>query len=628
MLVHFEGKITEFTDGIDILSDDLNIKRSSDGVMIKVEPSKQNRIEVSFQNNVGLIRYPQKIHFFRALGLFLEEIQKSEQFEIAEEPQFDLNGGMFDCSRNGVLRVDSIKKCLRKMSIMGLNMMMLYTEDTYSIEGEPLFGYMRGRYSESELREIDDYADKLGIEIIPCIQTLAHLSTFLQWKRTYEIRDTPDVLLVGSEETYALIDKMIASITRSFRSKRIHLGMDEAHGLGRGSYFDKYGPSESFEIMSAHLKQVQNIASKYHLKPMIWSDMYFRMGSAVHGYYDLDSNIPSHVIKEHPKDVQLVYWDYYHNEPSFYEKFIQKHDEFGVKPVFAGSVWTYSGLVTNYEKTFITTNAALTACKKQGVKEVIAAIWMDNGAENNHYSALLGLQLYAEHGYHSVVDDSKLKSRFEFCTGGQFQAFKDLSLFDTPPKAKWTNFEPDNPAKYLLWQDVLLGLFDKHVEGIAIAEHYTRIELIMKEYATGSSAWSSLFNVPWKLASVLKVKADMGLKIYDKYHQKDTAGLKEIADQDLPQLAGYVRDLKEAHRKQWFEINKAFGWEILDIRYGGLLARIETAIQRLNSFNQGEIKEIEELEEEKLSFDQFPIYDDKGIGRVNKYTRIASVNVF
>jgi hypothetical protein len=50
------------------------------------------------------------------------------------------------------------------MALMGNNLVMLYTEDTYELEGEPFFGYMRGRFSFDEVRELDDYAFNLGME--------------------------------------------------------------------------------------------------------------------------------------------------------------------------------------------------------------------------------------------------------------------------------------------------------------------------------------------------------------------------------------------------------------------------------------------------------------------------------
>lgn len=87
---------------------------------------------------------------------------------IDERAHFATMGTMIDCSRNGVLRVKTVKFLLKKLAMMGYNMLQLYTEDTYKIDGEPFFGYLRGGYSFEQLREIDDYAYTLGIEVIPC----------------------------------------------------------------------------------------------------------------------------------------------------------------------------------------------------------------------------------------------------------------------------------------------------------------------------------------------------------------------------------------------------------------------------------------------------------------------------
>ena len=49
--------------------------------------------------------------------------------------------------------------------------------------------------------------------------------------------------------------------------------------------------------------------------------------------------------------------------------------------------------------------------------------------------------------------------------------------------------------------------------------------------------------------------------------------------------------------------NKPFGWEVLDIRYGGVLARIDSSIERITDYLDGRINKIEELEQERLYFD-------------------------
>lgn len=74
-------------------------------------------------------------------------------------------GIMLDLSRNAVMNMDSLKNYLKLISKIGYNCVFLYTEDTYEVEGEPYFGYLRGRYSKEEMRELDSYAKTLGIEI-------------------------------------------------------------------------------------------------------------------------------------------------------------------------------------------------------------------------------------------------------------------------------------------------------------------------------------------------------------------------------------------------------------------------------------------------------------------------------
>jgi hexosaminidase len=628
MKFKFQGDFYELRSGIEIIANELLFETSEDGIPVRVEKIIKDQIEVIFHHNHGIIRYNKKIRFFRALGLLIEGIGKSNSFEIIEEPQFDMSGIMFDMSRNAVFTVKSIKKMLRKMAIMGLTSLMLYTEDTYEIEDEPYFGYMRGRYSFGELKECDDYADTFGIEMSLCIQTLAHLEQFLKWDAAKKYRDTSEVLFVGQDETYRLIEKMISAATAPFRSKRIHIGMDEAQGLGRGGYLDLHGFQNRFEIIATHLERVLAIATRHNLKPMIWSDMYFRIASSTRDYYDLEAVVPAEVKQNIPPNVQLVYWDYYHDDEQFYDEYIKRHQEFGSNPVFAGGFWTFAGLTTNYGKTFTVANAGLTACKKQGVREVFATVWGDD-SENNYFSSLLGLQLYAEHSYAKNVNLGKLQQRFRFCTGIDFDALMDLKYFNEIPGATFNDHNIDNSAKCLLWQDILLGLFDKHLENLELTAHYAKLEAKFHEYQEQYPEWLNIFEVPEKLASVLQLKWDLGVRIRLAYQEKDNNLLIKIMEYDLPVLAEKVRLLWLAHRTQWLETYKPFGWEALDIRYGGVLTRIDSIIKRLKDYLEQRIDKIEELEEERLYFDGINRPQaGVGIGFCDRYYRIVTPNCF
>ena len=123
------------------------------------------------------------------------------------------------------MNIDTIKEVLTRMSIMGLNWFLPYMEDSYKVTSEPFFGYMRGKYTYDDLKALDDYAFALGIEVIPCIQTLAHMQEVMKWPRFNSVREDEATLLVGEPKTYELIENLLSSVTAPFRSKRIHLGV-------------------------------------------------------------------------------------------------------------------------------------------------------------------------------------------------------------------------------------------------------------------------------------------------------------------------------------------------------------------------------------------------------------------
>ena len=64
-----------------------------------------------------------------------------------------------------------------------------------------------------------------------------------------------------------------------------------------------------------------------------------------------------------------------------------------------------------------------------------------------------------------------------------------------------------------------------------------------------------------------------------------------------------IQALHASHKAAWMAHNKSFGWEVQDIRYGGLVARFRTVQERLSAYLAGELSNIEELEAERLRLD-------------------------
>ncbi|MGO4994982.1 beta-N-acetylhexosaminidase [Jeotgalibaca porci] len=587
--------------GIRLLEPDLGIELSSEGVPLYVE-QKKGPLIVKRTAEKNTIIYEEPIQFYRALGLWIENYKKHSEFEQVEEKHFKMTGVMPDLSRNAVLKKEQLYFFLRKMAVMGLNTLMLYIEDIYEIEDDPYFGYMRGRYTQEELKQVDDYAHALGIEVIPAIQTLAHLQTALRWNDRRNIKDTEDILLVGEKETYRFIDKMITAATRPFRTKRIHIGMDEAMDLGLGRYLELNNYQHRLAIMMKHLDEVMKLTTEKKLEPMIWSDMFFRIASKNNEYYDEEGIIPQEVVRQIPREVQLVYWDYYHSEQAHYQLFLKKHKDLGSHPIFAGGAWTWNGVAPNYGRAFVNSEAALKACKSEGIEEVFLTLWADNGAETPLTTALPVMQLYAEYTYKQEINQEELAERFLGCAGMKLEWFMLLNEFDEVPGVGKNNLLSSSPSKFILWQDSLTGLFDANIKTLELGKHYRGLYERLMQIQNCESDYISLFDFYKQLAKVLATKAEIGINLKRAYDQKDKQRMAIHVEQ-LKSLKEDMKYLHEKHNRLWFELYKPFGWEVLDIRYGGASARIDTAISRIKSWLKDEVVIIEELEAERLVYD-------------------------
>ena len=562
--------------------------------------------------------------FFRALPLLLENCQK-KNYEHEETALFEGRSAMLDLSRNAVLTVSEAKRLLCFMALSGFNRCYLYMEDTYELPGYPYFGYLRGRLTQRELKEIDDFAASLGIEAIPCIETLAHLRNTLKWDYAVGMRDTDDILLVGEEKTYQFLEAMFSTLKQTFRTNRIHIGMDEAMGLGTGCYLQKNGFHKQYDIMIRHLDRVCALARKYGLTPMIWDDMFYRSHDENLDYYNMADRLTDEDIAAVPDDLVLVYWDYYHTKPEEYDCLLAMRDRFPNDITFAGGIWSWNGFVPTLSKTFATTNAALPACRRHKVKEVMATVWGDNGAETPFETILPGLILFGEHFYGQPYDNDAIDQRCRFLTGVSLSDFAEIEQLDLLPGSETPNLQNINPSKGILYQDTLLGAFDYCLHRPDIPDHFLECGRRLAKTADRAGAFQPLFAMYAKLAELLAEKSQIGIRIHKAYRENDRETLSDLASETLPHLEQKVRQFREAFAAVWFHERKGPGFEVIDIRLGGVMSRAETAAARISAYLNGEIPAVDELEEEQLP------YDMRGQGKetyaaINSYQNIATQN--
>ena len=159
-------------------------------------------LQIEKTGDNATVYYGRRVELFRGLGL-LAEYQDQNDYHTIQPARFKMDGVMIDCSHNGVMKPEVVKTYIRYMALMGLDTIMLYTRDTYEVPEYPYLGYMRGRYSQKELKELDDYAYSYGVEMIPCIQTLAHLEDAFRWPCFNDVKDCDNILLCGNDPLLA-----------------------------------------------------------------------------------------------------------------------------------------------------------------------------------------------------------------------------------------------------------------------------------------------------------------------------------------------------------------------------------------------------------------------------------------
>ena len=523
-------------------------------------------------------------------------------------------GVMIDCSRNAVMKVEKVKEFVLTLKSFGYNSLMLYTEDTYELDGEPYFGYLRGRYSKNELKEIDAFCQSVGFELIPCIQTLAHLNQAFKYWFFEDIRDCFDILLVDEEKTYAFIEKMFATCANVFTSRKIHIGMDEAMFVGMGKHLVKHGYQNRFEILKRHLSRVVAIAQKYGFEPIMWSDMFFRLDNGGE-YYPKEPELSQEAKDAIPQNVTLCYWDYYHNDKDYYAKMIRAHKSSGNEVWFAGGAWKWVGFCPGNIKTMDTMLPAMTACREEGVENVFITMWGDDGNECQVYSLLPSL-LYVAEVYNGNSDLDSVKKKFAEIVGEDFDEFVALDM-------ALEGFNRDdsfvNGSKPMLYADPFLGLLDAFARGDEGAA-YGRIAEQMSAYKAINGKYKLYFENAINLAKTLSYKYNLGLYTRKYYKAGDKAGLKKT-------LADYDRTIEcldrflDGFERLWFDMNKPNGFESQQIRLGGLKERLKRCRARLNAFVLGEIDVIEELEEDLVD------EKDKKLPYLHGYGSAATVNI-
>lgn len=573
-LENTEEKIKEALAG---LCEDLNFTLGKKGISLRIE--KSERFFVERKKKKAVIGYVNDYEIFVGLRYLL---QGDKELSLSPQRKLKNLSVMCDCSRNAVLNLPNAKRFIRHLAVMGYNQLMLYTEDTYEVNDEPYFGHLRGGYTKAEMKELNDYANLYSVTLIPCIQTLAHMDGLRNWTAEYrKVFDCGNIMLVGDERVYQMIDRMFATVKECFSTDIINVGMDEAWLLGAGNYLAKNGYQERYAIMTKHLKRVVELAQKYGLKPFMWSDMFMRVVAKDKSDYFNDEPISKAFYEGVPKGINLIYWDYYHEDEAHYERMLDRHLGFNRELWFAGSSFTSYRFSADNERALRNMLPAFNVCVKKGISTFCVTQWGDDGGDGSMFSALRSLMKIGSVNYGE--SEEEYEKAFAIVSGGY-----------TVAEFKGLDFQND---RYLFYNDCFVGKYNTAFEK-GYEKNYVTYAKNLEKTAAKKGKFQYLFEARKAYCEVMQLKCNLGLTTRAAYEQGKKSCKKLIKTYRI--VLERVRKFYELFRKQWYIENKAVGFEIQDVRLGGMMCRLQNCMERIQAYVSGKVENIPELETKLL----------------------------
>ena len=518
---------------------------------------------------------------------------------------------LISCEGNAVPTVPALKRFANYAKSLGFTGMLLNMETMYHIEDEPYFGYMRGRYTKEEIRELEEYCNEKGITLMPCIQTLGHYYFLGKYATYNDYMDNLEVLLIDDERTYALIEKMFKTISEYFTTRYINIGMDEAFGMGLGKFLSRYGYQDRFDLMTRHLKRVLSIAEKYGFTCEMWSDMFINHVLTEEFLSKPKEEVREAVKDKMPQNVTISHWSYIDLDKEKLTRELHNHFKLTDNVSFTGALLKWFGFAPDNARTITSLKMNMKTAKECGVKSYNLGLWADWGGEASWFSILPSLFFASEyaHGNATCLEDLD-KDKFKSLTGVDFDVFM---LVDKPNKPHFDERykEPNSKCVFYLYNDLLYEVFGGDFISENTGTDYQKSAKLLLEADGGEYGY--ILQTMGRLCAALALKTELGKKLKSAYERGDKTAIKRIADEIIPETIARVRVFFDAFEQQWRKENKPFGFETQCQRIGGLIYRMEYVTKRLQEYVDGKVADIPELQEKRLKPNVFrdnPTEDD------------------
>ena len=251
----------------------------------------------------GKLHAANPLGILRGLQTFLQLVEVTPEgfaapaVTIKDQPRFLWRGLLIDVGRH-FIPADVLKRNLDGMEAVKMNVLHLHLSDNqgFRVESKKFpklaeLGSDGFYYTQSELRELIDYARDRGIRILPEFDMPGHSTSFFvgypeiasgpgpyALDRKWGVRDP--AMNPTEEKTYKFLDEFIGEMAKLFPDQYFHIGGDEVNGKEwdanpKIQEYKKAHNLKSNEELQAYFSQrVQKIVSKHGKTAVGWDEIF------------------------------------------------------------------------------------------------------------------------------------------------------------------------------------------------------------------------------------------------------------------------------------------------------------------------------------------------------------------
>lgn len=462
---------------------------------------------------------------------------------IKDYPELGWRAISDDISRGQVSTMENFKKIIRQISMMKYNIYMPYLEDLVKVERYPDIGEGRGALSRPELDELQSYAERYFVEIVPIFQTLGHFENILNMDKYRQFAEFPGAasLDIRNKKADEFLFSLLDEVVPIFKSEFFHMGADESWDVGLGKnrdYVKKVGLARSH---AEHYLKVYKYLKRYGKKVVMYGDIILRHPE---------------ILEYLPKDIIIVDWHYW---PSDYYPSVELLMGKGFQVLVSPGIHNWVNPVPNFFFAWLNIRYFNLTGQDRGAMGTVVSSWGDFGGPNLREQNYLCYYYGAETAWNSESRNFlELNRHFaRYFLGVDEKKFNSLVMYLNMIPAN-TNFS--YIWSYPFYSPGSLSFVKAELLSLASSQALTLIEELRREAKTNAeyldylrmgAEFGRYAGEKLRLARMF----DRFLKEYEETGKVDEGLRIEILSR-MESLINNIDTMKEEYTSLWLKANR------------------------------------------------------------------------